>query len=83
MGLFRRTGADDRIIDLRDHIVNPPPPARRAKFGLPTRCPSCHGISRLDTIDVVRRTMAQTCTECGLRFDTAEADLEAANARLG
>ena len=77
MGLFR---ARPKVIDLRD-----PQPARpttgaaaRNRFGLPTRCPSCHGRSRLDSIDLVRRTMAQTCTECGLRFDTSEIDLAAA-----
>ena len=84
MGLFRRTRDGERIIDLRDHVVAEATKAaaRPKRFGHPTRCPRCNGISRLDTIDVVRRTMAQTCTDCGLRFDTTEADIEAANAAL-
>ena len=46
--------------------AEPEPRSRAAvQAGVPGRCPVCDGFGYIDHIDMVNRTQAQHCRECG------------------
>jgi hypothetical protein len=76
MGLFsRKKDAAPAVIDLRE-----PEPAK-AIWGSPVPCPSCSGRGYLDHIDPFREIMYLHCTDCGLKYEVARAELLADDPR--
>lgn len=74
MGLLRRKGVPEPVIDLREpeEVVTPPKPV----WGSPVPCPSCGGRGYLDHIDPYREIMYQHCIECFTKYEIAKAELE-------
>ena len=73
MGLFRRSRANDVVIDLRDSADTP-------VWGSPTTCPQCSGRGYLDHIDPFREVMFLHCTVCYTKFEVAKVELDRVDA---
>ena len=71
MGLLRRRGEPEVVIDLRE------PASAAPEWGSPLPCPECSGRGYLDHIDPFKEIMYLHCTECMHRYEVTKAAIDA------